>query len=132
MSIAQVVIKSGGELLKVVELRSMPRMSGAEFMVLYKDRLLRAYLVQTARTMAKRNYELFEDLLQEAWLRIDRNHAGLTTEHYAKEGFRAMDAYYRREVRQWRMTRKYWSWMPPHQRARKVITRYFKKGGLGK
>ena len=66
MSIAQLVVKSGGALLKVIDLRSKPQMSGAEFMELYRDRLLRAYLVQTARTMAKRNYELFEDLLQEA------------------------------------------------------------------
>jgi len=129
VSIAQLVIRSGGALLKVIELRSKPRMSAAEFMELYRDHWLRKYLIEAARAMAKRNYELFEDLLQEAWLRIDQNQAGLTTEHYAQEGFRAMDAYYRREVRQWRMTRKCWSWMPPYQRARKVTARYFKKKG---
>ena len=127
MSIVQVVVKGGGVLPKVIELRSKPRMSGAEFMVLYRDHWLRKYLIETARTMAKRNYELFEDLLQEAWLRIDLNQAGLTTEHYAQEGFRAMHGYHLREIRQWRLTRDRQSHIPAARRARTVAKRFFKK-----
>ena len=127
MSIAQVVVKSGGALLKVIELRSKPRMSAAEFMELYRDHWLRKYLIETARAMAKRNYELGEDLLQEAWLRIDTNQGGLTPEYYAQEGFRGMDAYYRREVRQWRLTREKWSREPALRRARTVTKRFFKR-----
>ena len=127
MSIAQVVVKSGGALLKVIELRSKPRMSAAEFMELYRDHWLRKYLIETARAMAKRNYELGEDLLQEAWLRIDTNQGGLTPEYYAQEGFRAMDTYYQREVRQWRLTRDRQSQVPAFRRARIVAKRFFKK-----
>ena len=127
MSIAQVVVRSGGTLLKVIEFRSKPRMSAAEFMELYRDHWLRKYLIETARAMAKRNYELGEDLLQEAWLRIDTNPAGLTSEYYAQEGFRAMDTYYQREVRQWRLTRDRQSQVPAFRRARIVAKRFFKK-----
>jgi len=127
VSIAQLVIKSGGALLGVVELRSKPRMSAAEFMELYRDHWLRKYLIETARAMAKRNYELGEDLLQEAWLRIDTNPAGLTSEHYAQEGFRAMHSYHLREIRQWRLTRDRQSHVPAVRRARTVAKRFFKK-----
>ena len=62
-----------GLLLDASDPKCRVRMSGEEFMALFKNRWLRSYLVQTARAMAKQNQGLFEDLVQEAWLRIDQN-----------------------------------------------------------
>jgi hypothetical protein len=120
-----------GLLLDVADPKCRVRMSGEEFLELFKSHWLRSYLVQTARAMAKQNQGLFEDLLQEAWLRIDLNQAGLTPEHYAQEGFRAMQNYYQCEIRQWRLTRRMWCEEPALRRTRTVAKRYFKKSGLG-
>lgn len=127
VSIAQLVVIVGGAFKQAVDFRRKPRMSAAEFMELYQDHWLRKYLIDTARAMAKRNYELFEDLLQEAWLRIDTNQGGLTPEYYAQEGFRAMHGYHLREIRQWRLTRDRQSHIPAVRRARTVAKRFFKK-----
>ena len=116
-----------GLLLDVADPKCRVRMSGEEFLELFKNHWLRSYLVQTARAMAKQNQGLFEDLLQEAWLRIDLNRAGLTPEHYAQEGFRAMHSYHLREIRQWRLTRDRQSHIPAIRRARTVAKRFFKK-----
>jgi hypothetical protein len=120
-----------GLLLDVTDPKCRIRMSGEEFMELFRSHWLRSYLVQTARAMAKRNQGLFEELVQEAWLRIDLNLAGSTLEHYAEEGFRAMQNYYQCEIRQWRLTRRSWCEEPVLRRTRTVAKRYFKKGGLG-
>lgn len=117
-------------MLEVADPKGRVRMSGEEFMELFKNHWLRSYLLHTARAMAKRNQGLFEDLLQEAWLRIDLNRAGMTTEHYAQEGFRAMQNYYQCEIRQWRLIRRSWCEEPALRRTRAVAKRFFKKGGL--
>lgn len=116
-----------GLLLDVADPKGRVRMSGEEFTDLFKSHWLRSYLMQTARGMAKWNQGLFEDLVQEAWLRIDLNQAGSTPEHYAQEGFRAMQNYYQCEIRQWRLTRDRQSQVPAVRRARTVAKRFFKK-----
>lgn len=116
-------------MLKAIDERPRPQLSGEQFLELYKNKWLRDYLIKAARAMAKKNNELFEDLLQEAWLRIDRNLSGLKLEYYAAEGYRAMRNYYMQEIRHWRLTRKA-RWPCEEAAVRrlgKATKRYFKK-----
>jgi hypothetical protein len=107
--------------------RIKPRMSCEDWLQLKRDKWLSAYIVEAARSMARKNEELFEDLVQEAWLRIDLFASGLKLEFYAHEAFKAMDNYYRREVRQWRLTRKCWSREPVHKRPYDLYRKYYPK-----
>jgi len=108
----------------IADSRQPPRMSANDFYSLWRDKWLRQYLVDVARAMAKKNNELFEDLLQEAWLKIDKNLPGLKLEYYAREGYRAMENYYRKEARYWRLLNGNWSDTKPYEAARRVRKRY--------
>jgi len=117
------------QLSDVVDTRLQPRMSCEEWLHLKLDKWLSAYILAAARSMARKNEELFEDLVQEAWLRIDLNLAGLTLEHYAREAYRAMHQYYKREWRQWRLTRRKWASEPAIRRLQDTTKRRFLKRG---
>ena len=68
------------------------------FFDVYNDTVLRQYLIDMCRAFSKLP-ESQEDLLQEAWIRIAESDADCTTEYYMHEGFKGMEAFYRRERR---------------------------------
>jgi hypothetical protein len=74
------------------------------FMEIWCDTELRQYLVDISRSLSK-NREMQKDLLQEAWLRISLCDDQKTIRFYKGEGFKAMDACYRKECRYHRLER---------------------------
>jgi hypothetical protein len=118
-------------LQNIADPRQAPCMSCEEWLQLKRDKWLSGYILWAARSMARKNEELFEDLVQEAWLRIDTNLPGLTLEYYAQEAYRAMHGYYKREWRHWRLTRRKWSSEPAIRRLQKTTKKYFIKAVLG-
>ena len=77
-------------------------MRGEDVVKLFENKILRNYLCASAKNFS-RNPELQEDLLQEAWLRICEQPAGRDTHYYIREGYRAMDNAYRKELRMRRL-----------------------------
>ena len=73
------------------------------------DASLRQYFMDKAKNLAREN-ELRADLYQEAWLRVGESASGLTLAFYKKQGFKAMDAYRKREQRENRVGSKTRFW----------------------
>ena len=74
-------------------------MTGEEGAYLFLHNMtLRQYFMDIGRAFTK-NAELYEDLIQEAWMRVCEEPRDKTDEYYMRAGFRAMDAYYRKELR---------------------------------
>jgi len=77
-------------------------MTGEDFMNVWNDIELRQYLVNVAKSFT-RDKALQEDLLQEAWLRISQEDRDKTSDYYKAQGFKGMDAAYRKENRSTRL-----------------------------
>lgn len=75
-------------------------MDGDKIFDLMNDQNLKGYLWLIAKTFTK-NEELQRDLIQEAWIRISFCRADYTTEYYIAQGYKAIDAAYHREWREW-------------------------------
>jgi hypothetical protein len=71
---------------------------------LCEDPILRQYFSDMCKAFTHIP-EFQEDLYQEAMLRLGACKAGLDTPYYMHEGFKAMNAAYMREWRQWRLIR---------------------------
>ncbi len=75
-------------------------MTGEQFTELYRNKLLRNYIVRSCWGFS-RNQVIQEDLLQEAWMRIGALPSGRNLHYYLREGCQAMAAAYMREWRHW-------------------------------
>ena len=78
-------------------------MHGEDVIELFENKILRNYLCSCARNFS-RNPELQEDLLQEAWLRICEKPAGRDIRYYIREGYNAMQLYYKKDLRHRKLT----------------------------
>jgi len=75
----------------------------AEFLRIYTLPGLRQFLIDTIRVFTK-DEELQEELLQEAWCKIWLADEEQGCEYYQREGYRAIDAAYRKDLRLRRLT----------------------------
>jgi DNA-directed RNA polymerase specialized sigma24 family protein len=99
------------------------------FFDVYNDLILRQYLIDTCKAFSKLP-GIQEDLLQEAWMRIAESDADCVTDYYMLQGFRAIHAYYERELRYRKHLDEYREQQENHnmhRRINRVAKRYEKK-----
>lgn len=74
----------------------------AEFLRIYNLPGLRKYVLDIVWIFTK-DEELQKELIQEAWLRIWQADENCGIRYYEREAYRAIDNYYRKEMRQQRL-----------------------------
>lgn len=97
-------------------------MTTEEWTKIHADPVVRQYFADMCKAFS-RCPELQEDLLQEAWLRIGTCSPNRSRGYYMHEGFRAMNAYYQREWRSWRLVRNGRDYSHNREALRKRIER---------